>query len=253
MNWYSHMMKSYEIARAQNQRMERRMQGERFGPDFMAQARLAALDKEKKLIQRELERIRKGIHRPPKVGASSLKNTHVLAVNSPRNLPSMETDYANNSIDPEYSSDENKLYDAILFLQNNPSALVPILAAHSRSDAYLETLERISPRFAQDDTEKTYTQQKSTFVPRYLQERATKAEKSELLNKYTSLLHRHSPVLRKSSPHLKTLKPNDTFRPRKYSPLASDDVTTILPPIERRIDNDDSTDGTLNTDAVRFL
>lgn len=268
MNWYSHMMKSHEVARARNQRMERRQQFERYGPGFVTKTRIAALNHEKRMIERELERIRKGVHRPPKfVEPLQQKDGQILTIKAvPKpsfGLPSMEKHVDSNSIDPEYSSEENKLYDAILFLQNNPSALVPILTAHARSDAYFETLERISPRLTSDSKETT---EKQTFVPRYLQERSSKGEKVELLNKYTSLLHRHSPDLRKNSPALKSVKLNITARDNKVNVPAIDILPDtarsgplVLPPIgkgnvSQNSDVNDVVDGPArNLEQVRFF
>lgn len=252
MNWYSHMMRSYEVARAENQRMERREQGNKYGPEFVAQTRLAALNKEKRMIERELERIRKGIHRQPQLGdIVQRKEGHVLTVKSPLKSDTNENDMEYNSapIEPEYSVEESKLYDTILFFHNNPSALVPILAAHARSDAYLETLERISPRLSVENNKES--SQKQKFVPRYLKENFNKhSEKSELLNKYTSLLQRHSPELRRH-----TLKPSDTPRVKRHNPLLTDSfesprsAPSVLPPIDTKLDNTDEADRATHSDA----
>ncbi|WAR31636.1 hypothetical protein MAR_034178 [Mya arenaria] len=223
MSWYSHMMRSQEIARGKNRREARRAENRRVGAEFVAQYRLAALDKEKKMIEKELERIRQGVHRPPKLDdRAKEKDKHVLTVTSPRykQMNTQRKQYDDNeksnafvtqSINPVYSEDENKLYDAIVFLQNNPSALVPVLAAHAKSDAYLETLGRITPHL------KSAQGENQPFVPRYLQDKATNTEKAVLLNKYTSLLHRSSPILRRSSP-LRT-RPSGGPLTNRESPL----------------------------------
>jgi hypothetical protein len=204
------MMKSTEMARERNRREARRAQGEKYGPQFVAQYRLAVLDKEKRLIEKELERIRKGIHRTPRTENSDQNKIKCAGdILSPRH----EHKRHESAINPEYSKDENHLYNAILFLQNNPSALVPILTAHAQSDAYLETLERITPRLTAE------TQPKPAFVPKYLTEKVSRTEKDDLLKKYTALLHRHSPVLRRNSPLLKRTYRNS---PVRDSPLLHD-------------------------------
>ena len=251
------MMKSHEIARAQNQRIERRIKGNRFGPDFVEQTRMAAIEKEKRMIQRELERIRKGVHRPPRFGQSPRKATHILNVNSYASvtisLPSLETDYVYNSINPEYSKGEEKLYDSIVFLQNNPSALVPILDAHAQSDAYLETLERISPRITGNVEEPVVPAHRSPFVPRYLKERSVKSDKALLLRKYESLLRSHSPILRKKNPAMKQPFTSrlDTTSDDKVRVNSARTVIPVLPPIGLKADELEEKDGAVtDTDLV---
>lgn len=213
MSWYAQMMKSQELVRERNRRVERRQQGERYGPMFVAKYHLAALDKEKKMIEKELERIRKGIHKTPKLEDSvQNKANHILSVTTPRFL---EQKSESPAINPEYSKAEDHLYDAIVFLQNNPSALVPILSAHAQSDAYFETLERISPMLRKDPP------QKKSFLPKYLTENVTKSEKNDLLSKYETLLHRNSPVLRRNSPLTKRKNINSPVTHRD-SPLLQD-------------------------------
>ncbi|XP_045199833.2 uncharacterized protein LOC123554042 [Mercenaria mercenaria] len=248
MSWYNQMMKSQELARERNRREERRQQGEKYGPQFVAKYHLAALDKEKKIIEKELERIRKGIHRPPKLDDHvHNKANHILTVPSAH---FRESKHHNQTINPEYSKEEDHLYDAILFLQNNPSALVPILSAHAQSDAYLETLERITPRLTNDAPPNT------SFVPKYLKEHASKSEKADLVNKYTALLHRHSPILRRNSP-LASRKKIDSPVTHRDSPLLHDATPNELS-IEKLSDRDvvdakrDSNDGSA-TQRSAFL
>jgi len=255
MSWYAQMMKSQEIARGKNKREARRAENQKCGTEFVAQYRLAAIDKERKLIEKELERIRAGIHRPPKLDDKvRSKEKHVLTVTSPTRLrptplfggkgldkdgersSGMPGSFLTQSINPVYSEDETKLYDAILFLQHNPSALVPILAAHAQSDAYLETLGRITPRLQSGRKDADLPIQ--PFVPSYLRDKATKTEKVDMLNKYTALLHRHSPILRKSSP-LRSRR-HDSPKGNRDSPLVhGENVGNIsfrssapLPPID---------------------
>lgn len=216
MSWYSQMLKSQELARERNRREERRVRGEKYGPQFVANYHLAELNKEKRLIEKELERIRKGIHRQPKLDEHvHSKANHILSVPS-ANYKHQQT------INPEYSKEEDHLYDAILFLQNNPSALVPILSAHAHSDAYLETLERITPRLTSDAPPNT------TFKPKYLTERISRNEKAELVNKYTALLQRHSPILRRSSPLTSRRRVNSPLTHRD-SPLLHDSTQRDSP------------------------
>jgi hypothetical protein len=201
MSWYSQMLKSQELARERNRREERRVRGEKYGPQFVANYHLAELNKEKRLIEKELERIRKGIHRQPKLDEHvNHRANHILSV--PPNYKHQQT------INPEYSKEEDHLYDAILFLQNNPSALVPILSAHAHSDAYLETLERVTPRLTHDAPPNT------TFKQKYLSQGVSRTEKAELVNKYTALLQRHSPMLRRSSPLTSRRKVNSPLTHR---------------------------------------
>ncbi|KAH3798051.1 uncharacterized protein LOC127837899 [Dreissena polymorpha] len=199
MSWYSQMIKSQELARSKNRREAKRAESQLLGAEFVAQYRLAALDKEKRLIEKELERIRQGVHKPPKVGQNvKERDKHVLTVTSPRQKNAVTTrlikDFGvspvTHHIDTAYSNDEKKLYGAIVFLKNNPSALVPILAAHAQSDAYLNTLGRLTP-FLEPEESKS-----KPIVPRYLQENYNDTEKAELLNRYSLLLNRNSPILR---------------------------------------------------------
>lgn len=251
MSWYAQMMKSQELARERNRRDARRIESERHGPQFVAKYRIATLDKEKKIIEKELERIRKGVHRPPRLADTvNTKGNHVLTIPSPRvseHRPHI------NSINPEYSKDENKLYDAILFLQNNPSALVPILSAHAQSDAYFETLERVTPRLANDISEN------DTIKPRYLREAVSRAERDDLVNKYTILLHRHSPELRRNSPLLNRQRNSPIH---KESPLihdiandspAQNDINTTSPVKGLNLqENVDQTDGQKSVFMTNF-
>ncbi|KAL4218581.1 hypothetical protein ACF0H5_021171 [Mactra antiquata] len=247
MSWYSQMMKSQELARERNRRDARRLESQRHGPQFVAKYRLAALDKEKRIIEKELERIRKGVHRAPKLtDVVNSKGNHVLTIPSPR-LTDQRPQF--NSINPEYySKDENKLYDAILFLQHNPSALVPILSAHAQSDAYFETLERITPRLSDE----FQTRENKIIKTQLMQEHMTRIEREELINKYSVLLHRHSPELRKSSPLLNRHKNSPVQR--KDSPLLQDAAYNSprqTPP--RNINLQDSTDGRNTNQSSIFL
>lgn len=215
MSWYSQMMKSGELARERNRREERREQGQRYGHKFVAQYQLAALDKEKRMVEKELERIRKGIHRIPKLQDSKqTRGNNIVAVSSPRFLEQKPRQHAINS---DYSKDADHLYGAILFLQNNPSALVPILNAHTQSGSYLETLERVTPL-----TNKRQGKTKQSYVPKYLQERESKSERSDVVSKYSTLLQRpKSPFLNRNSPLLNTKQRNNPLLNTKLgnSPL----------------------------------
>lgn len=189
-SWYSQMVKSQETARERNKREQRRLQLEldqKHGPEFAAKYRVKELNREQRIVSKELERIRKGVHKP-------LANEYTASTPAEKRAP-----FSISAV--TYSREETTLYKAMLFLQNNPSALIPIVDAHSQSRAYLETLQRISP---------SLTPEPKKFVPKYL--KSVRGDEhsygvSHQMSKYSTLLYRQSPILRKNSPLMQRKSP----------------------------------------------
>ena len=185
MNWYSQMIKSQETVRERNRREQRRFQlqlDEKHGPEFAAKYRVKELNREQRIVSKELERIRKGVHKP-------LAHEYMASSPTEKRAPVIVVDHKSTV---GYTQEETSLYKAMLFLQNNPAALVPIISAHSQSQAYFDTLERISPNLT--------PQPRTSFVPNYLKTNKGTLDEDPLVTKYSALLYRQSPVLRKNSP-----------------------------------------------------
>lgn len=190
MNWYSQMIKSQETARERNKREQRRLQlqmVQKHGPEFAAKYRVKELNREQKIISKELDRIRKGVHKP-------LTNEYTASSPVEKKTPFTFSAPKSTVI---YTREETNFYKAMLFLQNNPSALVPVVNAHSHSYAYYETLHRMSPGVTPEP--------QRSFAPSYLKRSKETAIPDPTLVKYSALLYRQSPMLRKNSPifHLK--------------------------------------------------
>lgn len=183
------MVKSQDTAREQNKREQRRLQvhfSQKNGPEFAAKYRLKELNREQRIISKELDRIRKGIHKP-------LANEY--AASSQGEKRDMFIRFSEIKSTAIYSQAETDLYRTMVFMKNNPSALVPIVDAHSHSQAYIDTIQRCTPGFTPSPREQ--------FVPNYLK-RFNGIEISEGKNpyttKYSALLYRQSPLLSKNIP-----------------------------------------------------
>ena len=204
-NWYAQMVKSQETARERNRREQRRLQihlDQRSGPEFTAKYRVKELNREQRIISKELDRIRKGIHKPP---------AHEYAASSPVEKREVFS-FSDLKSAVFYSQEETNLYRTMVFMQNNPSALVPIVDAHAQSQAYFETLQRVTPSFTPSPRE--------LFVPNYLKRfKGTEVPEERHLNitKYSALLYRQSPVLRKNSPVIQ----GNTSSLKRNSPVVS--------------------------------
>ena len=100
---------------------------------------------------------------------------------------------------------ETNLYRTMVFKQNNPSALVPIVDAHSHSQAYFDTIQQCTPGFTPSPREQCVTH----YLKRFNGTDASE-EKNSYSTKYSTILYRQSPVLRKNSPvaHDKNLTSN---------------------------------------------
>ena len=184
-SWYSQLLKSQETAREQNRREQRRLQLEldqKHGIEFAARYRVKELDREQRLVSKELDRIRKGVHKP-------LAHEYVVSSPADKRSPIIVVDHKSQV---RYSHEETSLYKSMVFLQNNPSALIPLISAHSQTPGYFETLERLTPGLAPDP--------KTIFTPNYKAARDSLDERDQRGTKYSKLSYRKSPVLRKNSP-----------------------------------------------------
>ena len=184
-SWYSQLLKSQETAREQNRREQRRLQLEldqKHGIEFAARYRVKELDREQRLVSKELDRIRKGVHKP-------LAHEYVVSSPADKRSPIIVVDHKSQV---RYSHEETSLYKSMVFLQNNPSALIPLISAHSQTPGYFETLERLTPGLAPDP--------KTIFTPNYKAARGSLDERDQRGTKYSKLSYRKSPVLRKNSP-----------------------------------------------------
>ena len=184
-SWYSQLLKSQETAREQNRREQRRLQLEldqKHGIEFAARYRVKELDREQRLVSKELDRIRKGVHKP-------LAHEYVVSSPADKRSPIIVVDHKSQV---RYSHEEATLYKSMVFLQNNPSALIPLISAHSQTPGYYETLERLTPGLAPDP--------KTIFIPNYKAGRGSLDERDQRGTKYSKLSYRKSPVLRKNSP-----------------------------------------------------
>ena len=187
-NWHAQMVKSQETAREQNRREQRRLQvhlDQKNGPEFAAKYRLKELNREQRIIGKELDRIRKGVNKP-------LANEYAASCPVEKRDMFRFSDLKSTVI---YSQAETNLYRTMVFMQNNPSALVPIVDAHSHSQAYFDTIQRCTPGFTPSPREQ--------FVPHYLKRfkgTDVSEEKNPYTTKYSAILYRQSPLLRKNSP-----------------------------------------------------
>ena len=184
-SWYSQLLKSQETAREQNRREQRRLQLEldqKHGIEFAARYRVKELDREQRLVSKELDRIRKGVHKP-------LAHEYVVSSQADKRSPIIVVDHKSQV---RYSHEEASLYKSMVFLQNNPSALIPLISAHSQTPGYYETLERLTPGLAPDP--------KTIFTPNYKAGRGSLDGRDQRGPKYSKISYRKSPVLRKNSP-----------------------------------------------------
>ena len=188
-NWHAQMVKSQDTAREQNRREQRRLKvqlDQKSGPEFAAKYRLKELNREQRIISRELDRIRKGVHKP-------LSNEYAAYSSFEKRDVFRLSGFKSTVI--SYSPAETNLYRTMVFMQNNPSALVPIVDAHSHSQEYFDTIQRCTPGYTPSPREQ--------FVPNYLKrfkDTHLSEEKNLYDAKYSAILYRQSPALRKNNP-----------------------------------------------------
>ena len=224
MSFFSKLYKSQEEARERNKREQRRSDSFKFGPDYIERYHLAALERERRLVQREFERIRKEIQDEPplfdfssspvispQVKSKTLGDTHAQHSIERRDDVDGKSEYdSKNSKDSiESRKEEIGLYDTILFFRNNPAVLVPILTIHGKKEEYVSdaSSQTVTEEVPEDtvDAKDVPTERKvqslpnedsESFVPFYLRSDYNPSFgeiKTETFKKYAILLRQHTP------------------------------------------------------------